>query len=90
MDCYDEILKISQDENDINKYIQYLTDLINKKSKNLTELEFKNCLILTLAVWNPKFIDSYFSNGKSVKNLNKYKKDMVIKLLELEFRNLKS
>ncbi|MFW9973533.1 MAG: hypothetical protein ACFFDF_25355 [Candidatus Odinarchaeota archaeon] len=90
MDCYDEILKISQDENDINKYIQYLTDLINKKSKYLTELEFKNCLILTLAVWNPKFIDRYFSKGKSVNNLNKNKKDMVIKLLELEFRNLKS
>ncbi len=90
MDRYDEILKISRDENDMNKYIQYLTDLINKKSKFLTELEFKNCLILALVVWNPKFIDPYFSKGKSVNNLNKDKKDLVIKLLELEFRNLNS
>ena len=90
MDCYDEILKISQDENGINKYIQYLTDLINIKSKNLTELEFKNCLILTLAIWNPKFIDPYFTKGTRVNNLNNDKKKSLIKLLKLELRNSNS
>ncbi|MFX0024116.1 MAG: hypothetical protein ACFE9S_17445 [Candidatus Hermodarchaeota archaeon] len=90
MDCYDEILKLFQDENETYKYIQYLADLINRKSKKLTELEFKNCLILTLAVRNPKFIDPYFSKGQNLNNLKKNKKESVIKLLKLEFRNSNS
>jgi len=61
MDYYDEVLKTFEEKDQIPKFITYLTDLINRKSKFLTELQFKNCLILSLAMWNPKFIDSYFS-----------------------------
>ncbi|MFX1313886.1 MAG: hypothetical protein ACFFHD_14950 [Promethearchaeota archaeon] len=86
MDCYDEILKISQRSDRINKFIRHLTELIIKKSKNLTELEFKNCLILTLAIWNPKFIDPYFNRGEKVTKLDKNKKQLLVELLKLEFR----
>ncbi|MFX1419349.1 MAG: hypothetical protein ACFE9N_10555 [Promethearchaeota archaeon] len=88
MDCYDEILKMSLDNDRINKFIRYLTDLINKKSKNLTDLEFKNCLILTFAIWNRKFIDPYFSKGEKVDKLSENEKELLIKLLKLEFRDL--
>jgi len=86
MDCYDEILKMSQEKEQITKFITYLTDLINKKSKYLTELQFKNCLILTLAIWNPIFIDSYFSKGTELNQLDKKKKAILLELLKSEFR----
>ncbi|MFX1501655.1 MAG: hypothetical protein ACFFDH_11885 [Promethearchaeota archaeon] len=88
MDCYDEILNRVQDTNQINKFTEYLTDLINKKSKNLTELQFKNCLVLTLAIWSPKFIDLYFSEGKKINQLKINKKLKLIELLKSEFRVL--
>ena len=88
MDCYDEILKISQENDRINKFVTYLTDLINKNSKNLTELQFINCLILTLAIWNQKFIDLYLSKGKETNFLPKNKKALLITILESEFRDI--
>ena len=85
MDCYDEILKTSQERGQTSEFMTQLTDLINKKSKILTELQFKNCLILTLAIWNPKFIDTYFSKGNETNKLDENKKEMLIKLLKSEF-----
>lgn len=87
MDCYDEIIKLSQEKEQINNYMRCLVDLINKKSKGLTELQFKNCLILTLAIWNPKFIDLYFIEGKNIKHLQKNKKALLIEILKSEFRD---
>ena len=87
MDCYDEILKISQEKEQITKFITCLTDLINKKSKNLTELQYKNCIILTLAIWNPKSIDSYLSKGTELNQLDKKKKAILLELLKSEFRD---
>lgn len=87
MDFYDEILKLTQEKEQTTKFITYLTDLINKKLKTLTELQFKNCLILTLAIWNPKFIDSYFSKGTELSQLDKKKKAILVELLKSEFRD---
>ena len=64
MDCYDEVLKIYHENDGRDNYINYLTELINNKSETLTELQFKNCLILTMAISRPNFIDTYFSKGK--------------------------
>ena len=88
MDCYDEILKIYHEKDRVDKCLKYLTELINKKSKSLTELQFKNCLILTLAIWSPKFIDVYFSKGKEIRKLDENKKEMLNKLLKSEFIDL--
>lgn len=90
MDCYDEILKVYHDKDRIDKCLKYLIELINKKSKKLTKLQFKNCLILTLVIWSPKFIDTYFSKGKEISKLDKDKKEMLIKLLKSEFKDLET
>jgi len=64
MDCYDDVLKIYHENNRIDNYIDYMTNLINNKSEALTELQFKNCLILTMVISSPNYIDTYFSKGK--------------------------
>ncbi|MFX1426298.1 MAG: hypothetical protein ACFFBE_07585 [Promethearchaeota archaeon] len=87
MDCYDEILNLYSEKRGINKYISYLIDLINKKSKNLTELQFRNCLILVLAIWNPKFIDLYGSEEKEAKYLRENEKGILKKILKSEFED---
>ena len=60
MDCYDEILNIYHEKDRINKSIKYLIELINKKSKRLTELSH---------VWSSsKFLrnkEKILSNGKT-------------------------
>ncbi|MFX0024118.1 MAG: hypothetical protein ACFE9S_17455 [Candidatus Hermodarchaeota archaeon] len=84
MDCYDEILEISQENDQLNMYIIYLAELINKKANSLTSLQFKNCVILTLAIWNPKFIDSYFSEGEKANQLEENRKALLINLLKSE------
>ena len=88
MDCYDEILNISHEKDRINKSIKYLIELINKKSKRLTELQFKNCIILTLAIRNPNFIDPYFSKGKEISDIDDNNKDLLNKLLISEFKEI--
>lgn len=88
MDCYDEVLELFHEKEKTDDYLNYLTDLINKKSKILTELQFKNCLILTLAVCNPKFIDLYFSKGKEIRKIDEMKKKKINKLLKSEFSTL--
>jgi len=85
MDCYDEVLKIYQENDGRDNYINYLTELINNKSKTLTELQFKNCLILTMVINNPNSIDTYFSKGKEIKELDDDKKELLFKLLKSEF-----
>ncbi|GAG79999.1 unnamed protein product, partial [marine sediment metagenome] len=35
MDCYDDVLKIYHENNGIDNYIDYMTDLINNKSEAL-------------------------------------------------------
>ena len=85
MDCYDEILKLYHEKDKIDNFLLYLTELINKKSKFLTELQFKNCIILTLVIWNPNFIDAFFGKGEEIRELDKYKKEVLIKLLKSEF-----
>jgi hypothetical protein len=85
MDCYDEIIELTRENDRLNMFIINLAELINKKSKSLTNLQFKNCVILTLAIWNPNFIDSYFSKGKKVNQLEENKKALLIKLLKSEF-----
>ncbi|MFX1420446.1 MAG: hypothetical protein ACFE9N_16195 [Promethearchaeota archaeon] len=90
MDCYDEILKLSQEKKGIINFMIHLSNLINKKSKNLTELEFKNCIILTLAIWNPEFIDLYCYEGLRVNQLDKNKEAQLINVLKSEFRNFDS
>lgn len=87
MDCYDEILKISQEKDQMNIFTINLIEYINKKSKSLTELEFKNCVILTLAIWNPKSIDSYLDKGIESCQLDDNKRKKLIKLLKSECRN---
>ncbi|MFX1278001.1 MAG: hypothetical protein ACFFA3_01195 [Promethearchaeota archaeon] len=87
MDCYDEILEIYQKNNKKDRFITYLTYLINKKSKVLTELQFQNCLILILAIWNPKFIDLYVREGEDAKSLQQEKKEKFIKILKSEFKD---
>ncbi|MHA1985407.1 MAG: hypothetical protein ACW98D_02100 [Promethearchaeota archaeon] len=88
MDCYDEILNIYYEKDRIGKCLKYLTELINKKSKFLTELQFKNCIILTLAIRNPNFIDHYFSEGKEISDINDNNKDLLNKLLKSEFKEI--
>jgi hypothetical protein len=85
MDCYDDVLKIYHENNGIDNYIDYMTDLINNKSEALTELQFKNCLILTLVVSSPNYIDTSFSKGKEIKELDKDKKELLNKILKSEF-----
>ena len=85
MDCYDEVLKIYHENNGIDNYINHLTELINNKSKTLTELQFKNCLILTMVINNPDSIDTYSSKGKEIKELHEDKKELLFKLLKSEF-----
>lgn len=85
MDCYDEILKIYNENNEIDNYIDYLTELINNKSETLTELQFKNCLILTMVISSPNYIDTSFSKGKEIKELDKDKKELLNKILKSEF-----
>jgi hypothetical protein len=85
MDCYDEILKIYNENNEIDNYIDYLTELINTKSEKLTELQFKNCLILTMVISSPNYIDTSFSKGKEIKELDKDKKELLNKILKSEF-----
>ena len=84
MDCYDEILRMYHEEDRIDKCLDYLTEFINSKSKKLTKLQFKNCLILTLVIWNPKFIDPFFIKGNEIRKLDEDKKEMLIKLLKSE------
>ena len=88
MDCYDEILKISQESDQRNKFTIYLVEFINKNSRILTELEFKNCVILTLAIWNPESIDSYISKGTEISLLDENKRKMLLELLKSECRDL--
>lgn len=90
MDCYDEILKLYHEKDRIDKCLKYLTDLINKKSKFLTDLQFKNSLILILVIWSPNFIDTYFSKGKEIGELDKDKKEMMLELLKSEFTGFDS
>jgi len=85
MDCYDEILKIYHENNGIDNYINYLTELVNNKSDMLTELQFKNCLMLSMVISRPNFIDTYFSKGKEIKELDEDKKELLFKLLKSEF-----
>jgi lysyl-tRNA synthetase class I len=85
MDCYDEVLKIYHEDNGIDNYINYLTELINNKSKTLTELQFKNCLILTMVINNPNSINTYSSKSKEIKELDEDKKELLFKLLKSEF-----
>jgi hypothetical protein len=87
MDCYDEILEFACGSDKTNNFIKSLTHIINKKSDLLTTLQFKNCLILTLAIWNPRFIDTYFIKGKRADKLDKNKKRILIELLKSEFRD---
>jgi len=87
MDCYDEILKISQESDQRNKFTIYLVEFINKNSRILTELEFKNCVILTLAIWNPESIDSYISKGTEISQLDENKRKMLLELLKSECRD---
>ncbi|MHA2338337.1 MAG: hypothetical protein ACXACX_13605 [Candidatus Hodarchaeales archaeon] len=89
MDCYDEILEVSHKKQEIREFMLDLTDLINKKSKTLTNLQFRNCLILTLAIWNPRFIDSYYRRGKEVNQLEKNCKAELIEIFKSEFRDFK-
>ena len=85
MDCYDDVLKIYHENNGIDNYIDYMTDLINNKSEALTELQFKNCLILTMVISSPNYIDTYFSKGKEIKDIDEEKKELLFKLLKSEF-----
>jgi hypothetical protein len=85
MDCYDDVLKIYHENNGIDNYIDYMTDLINNKSEALTELQFKNCLILTMVISSPNYIDTYFSKGKEIKDIDEDKKELLFKLLKSEF-----
>ena len=85
MDCYDDVLKIYHENNGIDNYIDYMTDLINNKSEALTELQFKNCLILTMVISSPNYIDTYFSKGKEIKDLDEDKKELLFNLLKSEF-----
>lgn len=85
MDCYDDVLKIYHENNGIDNYIDYMTDLINNKSEALTELQFKNCLILTMVISSPNYIDTYFSRGKEIKELDEDKKELLFNLLKSEF-----
>ena len=85
MDCYDDVLKIYHENDGIDNYIDYLTELINNKSETLTELQFKNCLILTMVISSPNYIDTYFSNGKEIKELDEDEKELQFKLLKSEF-----
>ena len=83
MDCYDDVLKIYHENNGIDNYIDYMTDLINNKSEVLTELQFKNCLILTMVISSPNYIDTF--KGKEIKELDKDKKELLNKILKSEF-----
>lgn len=83
MDCYDDVLKIYHENNGIDNYIDYMTDLINNKSEALTELQFKNCLILTMVISSPNYIDTF--KGKEIKELDKDKKELINKILKSEF-----
>ena len=83
MDCYDDVLKIYHENNGIDNYIDYMTDLINNKSEALTELQFKNCLILTMVISSPNYIDTF--KGKEIKELDKDKKELLNKILKSEF-----
>lgn len=83
MDCYDDVLKIYHENNGIDNYIDYMTDLINNKSEALTELQFKNCLILTMVIASPNYIDAF--KGKEIKALDEEKKELLLKLLKSEF-----
>jgi len=86
MDCYDEILELIQEKDRIDKGLRYLTDLIIKKSKYLSKLQFKNCLILTLSIWNPHSIDLSSNIGKDISKFDEITKQKLIKLLKSEFR----
>ena len=85
MECYDDVLKIYHENNGIDNYIDYMTDLINNKSEALTGLQFKNCLILTMVISSPNYIDTYFSKGKEIKDIDEDKKELLFKLLKSEF-----
>jgi len=85
MDYYDEILEYSNMNGNPSNYILLLTNLINNKSEQLTQIQFKNCLILILAIRNPRFIDSYFTKGKRVNKLDKSQKQLLIEVLKSEF-----
>lgn len=81
MELYDETVSL------INKFryklwLNYLTESINKKGIYLTNTEFKNCLNLTLAIWDDNFIDNYFNN-----NMNRNK---IRKILKTSFKLIQS
>jgi len=85
MDYIDEILKMYNENDGVDNCINSLTELINNKSKNLTELQFINSIILTLAIWSPDVIDPYLSEGKKFKELDDKSKELLFKILKSEF-----
>ena len=87
MDCYDEILNIYYEKERKGKCLKYLSELINKKSRFLTELQFKNCIILTLAIMIPELIDVYSTKGKEKSELDDNEKERLIELLKSEYEN---
>jgi len=88
MDCYDEILKLSQKNDLVKKFSLKLVEFINKNSRVLTELEFKNCVLLTLAILNPNSIDSYDNKGTEINHLEAKKRTLLIELLKSELKDL--
>lgn len=52
-------------------WLDHLTELINKKFNEFSNIEFKNALILSLAIWDDNFIDNYFVNSVRKNNARK-------------------
>ena len=84
MDCFDEILEIYHEKDRKEKCLTFLIKLINNKAEKLTELQLKNCIIITLAIWNDNFIDEYLSKGQDLKELDVDKKKALINILQSE------
>ena len=52
-------------------WLNHFTELINKKFNELSDLEFKNSIIITLAIWDDHFIDNYFKDSLKKKKYQK-------------------
>jgi len=87
MDCCDELLSQVDEKEQRKMWLNCLIELINKKSKNLTNLQFKNYKILTLAIWDDNFVEKYFNKSIKRNELNRDQKEIIISILRSKLIN---
>ncbi len=85
MDTYDKILKFYNRKDRIAIDENYLEDFINKYSKNLSEMQFTNCIILILPIMNGRNKNCFLMEGKLPIDLQINEKLIMLDILKKEF-----